>query len=46
MKQESWFIRLLKRIGLIKEYTISKRKMCENAKSICNKDCEYCAWHE
>ena len=25
---------------------ISKKEMCENAKSICNGDCETCAWHE
>lgn len=29
MRKESWFIRLLKRIGLIKTYEISKKSMCE-----------------
>lgn len=46
MKKESWFIRLLKKIGLIKTYEIIKKLMCESAKSICNKDCDSCAWNE
>lgn len=46
MKEGSWLIRLLKRIGLIKTYEISKKEMCERAQSICNKNCESCAWHE
>ena len=46
MKRESWFYRLLKCLGLIKTYEVSKRTMCENAKSVCNRDCESCAWHE
>ena len=25
---------------------ISKKEMCENAKSVCNGNCETCAWHE
>lgn len=25
---------------------VSKKDMCENAKSICNGECESCAWHE
>ena len=46
MKKESWFIRLLKRIGLIKTYEVSKKEMCERAKAICSKNCECCAWNE
>ena len=46
MIKESWFYKLLKRIGLIKTYTISKKEMCERSKSICNKKCENCAWYE
>ena len=46
MKEESWFYRLLKRIGLIKTYGVSKKEICERAKPICNKNCESCAWHE
>lgn len=45
-EKESWFIRLLKKIGLIKTYEISKKEMCERAKSICSGDCESCAWYE
>ena len=37
MREESWFYRLLKRIGLIKTYEVSKKEMCERAKSICSK---------
>ena len=46
MREESWFVRLLKRIGLIKTYEVSKKEMCERAKSICSKNCESCAWYE
>ena len=46
MKKESWLYKLLKRFGLIKTYKVNKKTMCENAKSICNGDCESCAWHE
>lgn len=46
MKKESWFYRLLKWIGLIKTYEIDKKEMCKSAKSICNRHCETCAWHE
>lgn len=46
MKKESWFYRFLKRIGLIKTHEISKKEMCEQAKSICNRNCEQCAWNE
>lgn len=46
MREESWLIRLLKRIGLIKTYEVSKKEMCKQAQSICSKDCESCAWHE
>ena len=46
MREESWFYRLLKRIGIIKTYEVSKKEMCERAKSICSKNCESCAWYE
>ena len=46
MKRESWFYKLLKYIGLIKEYEISKKAMCENSKPICDMNCDSCAWHE
>lgn len=46
MKKESWIYKLLKWLGLIKTYEINKKEMCENAKSICNKNCESCAWYE
>lgn len=46
MKKESWLYRLLKWLGLIKTYAVSKKEMCESAKSVCNRNCENCAWHE
>ena len=46
MKKESWFYRLLKKIGLIKEYKVNKKEMCEKAKAVCNRNCESCAWYE
>ena len=45
-EKESWFYRLLKWLGLIKEYEVSKKEMCKRAKSVCNRNCETCAWHE
>ena len=46
MEKESLLYRFLKIIGVIKTYEISKKSMCESAKSICNKDCKNCAWRE
>ena len=46
MREESWFVRLLKRIGLIKTYKVSKKEMCEKAKFMCSKNYESCAWYE
>lgn len=45
MNKELWFYRLLKKIGLIKEYEVSKKEMCESAKSVCSGNCESCAWN-
>lgn len=46
MIRESFIYRLLQRIGLIKTHEVSKKEMCENAKLVCNKNCERCAWRE
>lgn len=46
MNKESWIYKLLKWIGLIKEYEVSRKEMCEKSKSICNMNCESCVWHE
>lgn len=46
MKKESWFYRLLKWLGLVKTYEVSKKEICEQAKFMCNKDCKHCAWYE
>lgn len=46
MIKESFIYRLLQRIGLIKTREVSKKEMCENAKLVCNKNCESCAWRE
>lgn len=45
-EKESLFIRLLKKIGLIKEVEIDKNAMCKNAQSVCNHNCECCIWRE
>ena len=49
MGAENWFEKVLRYafmwMGLIEEYEVSKKEMCENAKSTCNKDCEHCAWN-
>lgn len=45
-KKDNFIIRFLKKIGLIKEYEISKSEMCKNAQSVCNHNCDTCAWKE
>ena len=45
MIKEFWLIRFLKKIGLIKTYEINKNEMCKSARSVCNMDCESCAWN-
>lgn len=44
-EKKNIFIRFLKWIGVIKEYEVTKSEMCKNAQSICNRDCEDCAWN-
>ena len=46
MNRESWWRRLLKLIGIIKSYEVSKSEMCKRAQSVCNKHCDSCAWNE
>ena len=43
-ERENLLIRILKRLGLIVEYKVSKEDMCKQAQSICNHDCDHCAW--
>lgn len=43
-ERENIFIRILKRLGIITEFEVSKEDMCKEAQSICNHDCEHCAW--
>ena len=45
-ERENLLTRILKRLGLIVEYEVSKEDMCKQAQSICNHDCEYCAWRK
>ena len=44
-KNESWLIKFLKHIGIIRTYEVSKSEMCKNAQSICSHDCDNCAWN-
>lgn len=49
MGKESLFHRLLKWLGLIKTYEISKEQMVEMCRracfhGVCPNDCERCAW--
>lgn len=51
MRRRSWIYRLLKRIGLIKSYELSKdqkAEMCRLACSsgVCPNACDRCAWGE
>lgn len=43
-ERENIFIRILKWLGIITEFEASKEDMCKQARSICNRDCEHCAW--
>ena len=43
-ESENLLIRILKSLGLIVEYEVSKKDMCKQAQSICKHDCEHCAW--
>ena len=43
-ERENLLIRILKRLGIITEYEVGKEDMCKQAQSICNHDCEHCAW--
>jgi hypothetical protein len=51
MKKETFlhkFItKILKRIGLIKEYEVDKKEMCEHAKlsGACPNSCDCCVWN-
>ena len=48
MGKESWICRLLKRIGIIKEYEVDKTEMCKRAvaSGVCPRVCNRCAWGE
>lgn len=43
-EHENLVMRILKRLGLIVEYEVSKEDVCKQAQSICNHDCDHCAW--
>ena len=54
MRPESWFKRLLRKLGLIKELEFDeqksnelKREMCNRSiqSGICPESCETCAWN-
>lgn len=52
MSEETWLQKIFGAVGrflcklVMHEYGVSKREMCESAKSVCNRNCESCAWHE
>ena len=43
-ERENIFIRILKRLGILIEFEVDKENMCKQAQSVCNHDCEHCAW--
>lgn len=43
--KENIIVRLLRWLGILKPVPISKGEMCEQAKSVCNKECANCAWN-
>ena len=52
MGEETWLQKIFGAVDrflcklVMHEYEVSKREMCESAKSVCNRNCESCAWHE
>lgn len=51
MKEQTVFhrilLKILKKLGLIKEFEIDKSEMCKRAvdSGVCPKSCEICAWN-
>lgn len=43
-EKESWIIRLLRWLKIIKPAEVDKNEMCKRASSICNKNCDSCIW--
>ena len=43
-EKESWIIKLLRWIGIVKSVEVDKNEMCKRASSICNKNCNSCIW--
>ena len=43
-ERENILIRILKWLGIIIDVEVSKEDMCRQAQSVCNRDCEHCAW--
>lgn len=52
MGEETWLQKIFGAAGrflcqlVMHEYEVSKREMCESAKSACNHNCKNCAWYE
>lgn len=45
-EHENIIIRILKRLGIIKEHEVSKAEMCKQAQNVCDRNCEQCVWGE
>lgn len=45
-ERESLIIRILKKLGIITTHEVSKEYMCKKAQSMCNHECDSCAWNE
>lgn len=43
-ERQNILIRILKWLGIIVEKEVSKSDMCKQAQSICNHECDGCAW--
>ena len=52
MKEQTFLqrilLKILKKIGLVKEFEVDKANMCKRAveSGVCPKTCEICAWNE
>lgn len=46
MGKERFWIRILKKLGIIEEREVSKKDICKNAQKVCNCNCSGCVWNE
>lgn len=43
-EKESWFRKLLIRLGLIVPVEVDRKAMCKKAQKFCSYNCNFCVW--